>query len=647
MALFDRRNTLDDLMFRGDNVPVEDIESAHDAFHTTSNTLSGQGALFEAQLEAEAYKQPIDKEQLHEAMNTLLKYKAGKAHYDKRIIDNEQWWKLRHWDSIPQEPTTEIKSKSGWLVNVILSKHADAMDAIPEPNCLPRAADDQAEAKKLSAIVPVIMEQTDFQKVWSDNWWKKLKAGAAIYGVYWDKNKLNGLGDISVKKVDPLNLYWEPGISDLRQSRNIFHVELVDNDLLIEQYPQLEDQLKGKTFEPQKYRYDDSVDNSDKSSVIDWYYHKIVNGKNTLQYCKFVNDTVLFATENDAEMSVRGLYDHGQYPFVADVMFPEEGTPLGFGYIDLCKDPQRQIDLMNTAITANCISAATPRWLVRGDGGINEEEFLDWTKPFVHVQGSIDEQAMKPIQAAFVNSNYISILQQKIDEMKETSGNRDVNNGGAPSGVTAASAIAAMQEQSGKLSRDQIQNSYNCYKQIVYIVIELIRQFYTAPREFRITGEASQTQFVTYNNSGIQGVPQGNAFGQDFGMRMPVFDIEVNAQKMSAYNKLSYNEFAIQMYQLGFFNPQNAHQALPCVQMMEFKGKDKLINELQQNGMLFDEFMQFQMMAAQHGMMPPSAAPGAAMPPQGKVDLQEDPASPNNSTVEKARAAAQGATQPR
>ena len=28
----------------------------------------------------------------------LEKYKAGKASLEKRIIDNEQWWTMRHYD---------------------------------------------------------------------------------------------------------------------------------------------------------------------------------------------------------------------------------------------------------------------------------------------------------------------------------------------------------------------------------------------------------------------------------------------------------------------------------------------------------------------------------------------------------------------
>ena len=275
-----------------------------------------------------------------------------------------------------------------------------------------------------------------------------------------------------------------------------------------------------------------------------------------------------------------GLYDHGLYPFFADVLFPEEGTPAGFGYVDICKDAQRQIDLMNNAIVANCVAAATPRWLKRGDDGINEAEYADWTRPFVHVQGSIEENALRQITVAPLSGNYLNILASKINEIKETSGNRDVNNGGVGGGVTAASAIAAMQEQSGKLSRDQIQNSYRCFRQVVGCVIALIRQFYDTPRKLRITGPAGEAEFLRFDNSLL------NAGGPT------ELDIEVTAQKQSTYNKLSYNEMAMQFFQMGFFRPELADQALAALEMMDFKGRDALRRRLAENATLRERLAQ-------------------------------------------------------
>ena len=544
-----------------------------------------------------ALEQAIGKEQVQKAYQTLLKYKEGKANMEKRIIDNEQWYKLRHWECM-RDPKKDIQPTSAWLFNCIANKHADAMDNFPMPNILPREEGDKGEAEMLTSIVPVILDQCDFEQTYSDVWNYKLKSGTGVYGVFWDKNKLNGLGDVSIRKIDIINLFWESGITDIQRSRNVFHVELADNDMLVSVYPQLGGKLGTSTLELSKYVYDDSVDTTNKSAVIDWYYKKNQNGKTVLHYVKFVNDEVLFATENDPNFAEAGLYNHGEYPFIFDALFGVEGTPAGFGYIDIGKDAQAYIDRGNQAIMSNMLANAKPRHFIRSDGSVNEEEYADTTKDFIHVYGNLGQDSIMPVQGKPLNDIYVSVINNKIDELKETTGNRDISTGGTSSGVTAASAIAAMQEAGSKLSRDNNKAAYRCYRKLVLMVIELIRQFYDLPRCFRIMGENGTARFVQYSNANIQPQSQGVDFGVDMGMRIPLFDIEVSAQKQSPYSKMSQNELAIQFFGAGFFNPQIADQALACLDMMDFDRKHFVMQKISANGGMYQ-----QMMAMQQQMM--------------------------------------------
>ena len=540
-----------------------------------------------------ALSQVIGKKQIQTATSTLNKYKEGKANLEQKIIDNEQWYKLRHWECM-RDKKEDVQPASAWLFNSIANKHADAMDNFPSPNVLPREEGDKAEAEMLTSILPVILDQNDFEETYSDEQNYKLKTGAGVYGVFWDNTKLNGLGDIAINRIDLINLFWESGVMDIQKSRNVFHVELMDNDLLIGQYPQLEGKLGGSSIDVSKYIYDDSVDTNSKSAVVDWYYKKFQNGKTVLHYCKFVNDEVLFATENDPNFAERGWYDHGLYPFVIDPLFKIEGTVAGFGYIDVGKDAQAYIDRGNKAIMKNMLANAAPRHFIRADGGVNEEEYADLTKDFVHVDGSLGQDSILPIQGKPLSDIYVSVINNKIDELKETTGNRDVSNGGTTGGVTAASGLAAMQEAGSKLARDNNKGSYRAYKKVCLMVIELIRQFYDMPRKFRIVGENGMARYVTYQNSGLQLQPQGDEFGQDMGFRMPLFDIEITAQKQSPYSKMSQNELALQFYSAGFFNPQFADQALACLDMMDFDRKHFIMQKIQQNGTMFQMLQQAQ-----------------------------------------------------
>ena len=544
----------------------------------------------------------IGVEQIREANNTLQKYKQGKANLEQRIIDNEQWYKLRHWECM-RDKKQQVQPTSAWLFNSLANKHADAMDNFPSPNILPREEGDKAEAEMLSSIIPVILEQNDFEETYDNVQDYRLKSGTGVYGIFWDNEKMNGLGDISILKADLINLFWEPGITDIQRSRHLFHVELADNDLLEQEYPQLRGKLSSSSIDLSKYVYDDTVDTSTKSAVVDWYYKKRQNGRNVLHYCKYVNDVVLFATENDPEMAERGWYDHGQYPFVFDPLFSMEGTPCGFGYIDVGKDTQAYIDRANQAIMQNMLANAKPRHFIRSDGSVNEAEYADITKDFIHVDGSLGQDSILPVQGKPLNNVYIEVLHDKIDELKETTGNRDISTGGTTSGVTAASAIAAMQEAGSKLSRDHNKASYRAFRKVVLMVIELIRQFYDLPRCFRIIGENGTARFVEYSNANLQPQMQGIEMGVDMGYRLPLFDVEITAQKASPYSKMSQNELALQFFGAGFFNPQMSDQALACLEMMDFDRKQGIMQRIAQNGMMYKAAMM---------MMQQQMAPGVA-----------------------------------
>ena len=524
----------------------------------------------------------IGTEEVRRAADILRRYHAGKRQLEQRIIDNEQFWKLRHWQQMEKSGQggnpTDPQPTSGWLVNCILSKHADAMDCYPEPTVLPREPGDREEAGKLTRILPVILKKNGFKRTYSSAWWYKLKSGCAVYGVFWDAGKLNGLGDISIRRMDLLNLFWEPGVTDIQDSPHFFSTELQDREALEERYPQAKGKADRGGWTLSRYLYDDAVDTSGKVLVVDWYYHTRENGRRVLQYCKFVGDTVLYATENDPDMRNRGWYDHGRYPFVFDVLFPEEGTPTGYGYVDLCKSPQKQIDLMNQAILKNTLASATPRFFVRSDGAVNENEYADWTRPFVHTNGNLGSDSIAPIQTAGLDSVYVAILQSKIAEMKETAGNRDVANGGTAGGVTAATAIAALQEAGGKLSRNMIDDGYEAFSDVVTLCIELIRQFYSLPRQFRLLGVMGQEEFVSYDSRGLQ--PQAVDDGVVSGYRVPEFDLEVSAQDENPYKTMEYNQLALQLFQMGFFRADMADQALRCLELMDFKNKDRLMSSI-------------------------------------------------------------------
>lgn len=555
-------------------------------------------------------KMGIGKEDIAKATETLGRYKSGKARLETRVTDGEKWYQIQHNVAKQDATDTRPEPTSAWLFNNLMNKHADAMDNYPEPNVLPRERSDEGSAKMLSNVLPVVLERNGFEDTYSQGWWEKLKHGAAPYGVFWDKDLEGGLGDVRIELIDLLNIFWEPGISDIQHSRNLFIVAVKDTELLEQEYPELKGGKGGNAIEIAKYADDESIDMSDKSVVVDWYYKKRdASGRSILHFVKFVGETLLFASENEAEYA-NGWYEHGLYPVVFDVLFPEKCSPVGFGYIAVTHNPQTYIDRLQKNILDTAEMGTNKRWFVSDQANINLTQYADQKEKFVKVAGSnVDDKKLMEITARPLDAIYLQVLQMKIDEMKETSSNRDVGSGGTASGVTAAAAIAALQEAGNKTSRDMIQASYRKYTELNYLCIELMRQFYDVKRSFRITGEEG---FVEFSNAEIRQQETGADSEGNALYRVPVFDVTIRPQKRSPYSRMAQNELAKELLGAGFFNPQRAQEVIPALDMMDFEGKENVVEYVKQGATLLN--IVTQLTAALQPAMQQQSAPTGATP---------------------------------
>lgn len=609
-------------------------EKAQEIMNPTTNVKEalGEGQITEKEIVA--------------AQKTLDDYKNAKAYYEKRVVEDEEWYKLRHWRYIrnkdKRDERPQPEPSSAWLFNAILNKHADAMDNYPEPIVLPRERSDEKAADTLSEILPVVLETNDFEQTYSDQWWEKLKHGAAIYGVFWDPDKLNGLGDISIKGVDPLKIFWEPGITDIQKSKNLFIVELIDEEALNAMYPEFGGELKGESQFVKQYVTDTEIDLTDKALVVDWYYKKRVGGRNgvggrdVLHYCKYCGKHVLYASENEPDKKETGWYDHGMYPIVIDNLFPEKGSPVGWGYVALCKDPQLYIDKLSANILENSMMGSKKRFFVSSSTAINEKELLDWNKPIVHVEGEIGDEGVREINVAPLNGIYVQVANMKIDEMKETCGNRDVNSGSAGSGITSGAAISALQEAGNKTARDMLNASYRAHRHITELCLELMRQFYDETRSFRITNETSY-EFVDFSNKMIKDQPLPIQYpGEDPVFRKPIFDIKIKAQKRNPFSRMEQNERAKELYAMGFFQPEAAQAAMGALQMMDFEGIEDIRDYVKNGQTLMNivqqQQMQLQQMAGMLGQMtgiPMQGEAPNAVPQQPTTEEPEEGTGPD------------------
>lgn len=603
-------------------------------------------------------------EQVEIALDDMRDYFAAKRSIDDKATVNEEWWRLRHWNVLNERNEGKkagVEVGSAWLFNSLANKHADIMDSFPAPNVLPREADDEVEAKILSSILPVIMEQNDYQQVYRDMGWSFCKDGAAITSVLWDQSKHDGLGDVSIKNVDVHNLAWKPGIQDIQESDKVYYTYLENVDVAKAAWPKIADKIGPQdTGIVTQYIHDDNVDTSNMVEVVNMYYKRTVSvpavsnvitetgqvmqmsvnaTKTILHLAIIVGNQLAFCSENE-EGYENGFYEHGQFPFVIRRLFPVKDTPWGFGYLDVMKNPQRDIDKLDQAVIRNAMMKARPRYWARKNANIDMDQFANWDNELVEVATGDLGEAVSLMNVPDVPGGAITHLSNKIEELKETSGNRDFSQGASSGGVTAASAIAALQEAGSKLSRDVNKELYRGCREEYYLVIELIRQFYSEPRSFRVDASTANGipqpkqnsgyevigktggdyRFILYSNAGI--VDRDTVLPNGITRHVrPVFDIMVSAEKQSPFSRAAQNEIAKELYGMGMFAPENEIPAKTCLDMMDFDGKDKVVQNIEQNGLIMRQFQAAMQLIQNQAMVDPAF--GQIAMQEGLIDPQQ------------------------
>lgn len=625
---------------RDENGVIKPIKSEYPAMENARVIMNKSDSKFsfanentEKENEADSGK-PIGKEEISKAVQTLRRYMSSKKAYDTRYKENFDTYNLMYTESADREKFKDDdgvehyklvdENKIGaQTLHIILNKHADEMDNMPEPYLLPRAQDDEDAAKMLNSVIPCILDRNDFEETYSKEKTDKLVGGAGVYSVTWNDDLAGGLGDVLIDREDILRLFWAPHIENIQDSPHLFYVEEFEVETAKELFPQLQD-ISPDTMGLEEYRtYDSESKNFDKAVIVDWYYKK--NG--ILHLCKFCGEQLLFASENEPESYPNGYYEHGLYPFVVEPCMRLKDTPVGFSYVDICRTPQRQLDGFKVDLLTNVKVNSRPRDFVNVSKLVNPNDLNDLSKEHIEVQ--CDPQGIAlPRQVNNIANGSLTLYSDLKDEMKETTGCNDASNGHSP-GVTSGSAIAALQEAGGKISRDGCKTSYSAYKQVVRMVLELIRQFYNQPRIFRITGEDNSNEYIAFDNTQITNKKiveydeEGNPLeftdeNGDILTRMPDFDIVIKAQKASPFATAANNEMMMTLYKMGAFAAENADAALIMLEGMSFEGKDKIVEQVKNNRQLLSALQDMQgkmqmmeaMLAAQAGEQAAGAMPG-------------------------------------
>ena len=493
-----------------------------------------------------------------------------------RIERNERLYRGDHWHDVPVVDPNEPRPTTPIIQSTIENLRADLTDEFPEAVIRPEDIGDEPLAKVLTEVVAQDLEETDFDAEWDLITHDTLVGGWSVQETGWDADANFGDGCGFIRHVSNMNFMCDPYCADLQDGRACFKFDKLPKEWFRQHYPEHFPFMKedDEVVTRNHGDFNNSVhgDEPNYHILIEAWFRHFENGKYRVHMVKVAGHQVL---ENSYIQKPEGYFAHGKYPFVVTPLYTQKGTQLGLGIPDMYGNAQKYSDKLDQILMTNALIAAKPKLLVQEEM-VDVEDLRDYSKAVHEVKGNPQAVAMWH-NAPPLPSHMLAYMQYIRQTIKDESGTNDFSRGNVSSGVTAASAITALQEMSSKRSRMEARRLHYGFKQCVRMLLEVEREFDKKSRVVSITMEGEPVQ-LTIDRMFWKSINKGK--------KVPIeYNISIKTMRETKFTKLANNELMLQA--VNIFGAS----ADPVIifEGMEFEGKELLLEKLraaQGKGML-------------------------------------------------------------
>lgn len=502
-----------------------------------------------------------------EAYELFREFRSAYTGEWQRLQNCERMYRGDHWHDVPLRDPNEPRPVTPVIQSTVENISAELMDRIPEAVIAPETPEDAQIARVLEAVIRQNHDAGGYAREYRRIVHDLLVSGYAVQEVGFDPAACGGLGSAFVRHVDARSILFDPAATDLQDGRAVFKIGLRTRAFMEQHFPEHAAFLTDDAFRSTDAAEDDvlQADRRDTLLLIEYWRREYdaASGRSRVHMAQLCAGRVL---RDSRDTKPEGYFAHGLYPFVLTPLFPRRGSCLGFGYVDLFEKQQRYADKLDQIVLKNALMASHNKLLVTEASGFDVEDLRDWSKD-VHRGESLNGVTWftTPALPAYL-VDYIHAIRESI---KQESGANDFSRGQTTAGVTAASAIAALQEMSNKRARTVSRLLHEAFRDAVRMEIEVEREFSLFTR--RVTVEIDGRRVpCTFESAMLLREAPGRVL-------LPVeFYVSVKAQQETRTTAMSQNELALQMLQAGILRPEQA------AAMMVFDGKEQVLKELRE-----------------------------------------------------------------
>lgn len=491
-----------------------------------------------------------------------------------RLNDNARMYSGDHWDTGSTGKngalisTQTLQPSTPIITSTIENIKADLSDEFPEAVFVPDGIvnENTILAKVLTKVIAEELDLCGWEAEYDKLVHDVLCDGWGVVEIGYDFSMNGGFGGSFIRQINNKNFLCDPQCPNMQDGRAVFKMERVPKDWVIQRYPKFAPFLSddGELLDPQHDMYDSTTSPADRKYlrlIEAWFKVYDPEAKRyKVHFVKLAGGQILensCAGGDDLEARPDGVYAHGDYPFVITRLLQRKGSALGIGITDLFKDANRFVDKMDEILLTNAYRAARPRLFVQSEMLEDPDEIQDYENEIIWTKASpnavAEWQDTQPLP-----SHMLVYMQEKREMIKQESGANDQSRGQSGGGITAASAISALQEMSTKRSRMEARALHYSFKVAVRMLVEVLRQFEIAPRSVTIMVEGKLT-VLPFDRRSLQ-----KSLGSTDNRILPIESyISIKTARQTKYTKLTYNDTVMKMLEM------TANQGVDPLDMFE------------------------------------------------------------------------------
>ena len=516
-----------------------------------------------------------DKKLVDTAYRRLDIWRNGCQQYHDLAKEARDIYRLRDpKQDLPNTPFEQRTLQIQTLKSTVNNCIADQMDNMPEALMAPERPGLEEVATDLTDVVRFILDQNNYEAIHRRRTEDFFVTGSAVTQVCWDDDMDGGKGDVALIRWPIEAFLWDPFAEDIQSGRAVMKVSWHPLEWFREHYPDAGKYVVGEDMRhggvgQHEAQLDAGYDDDSRAMLMEYWYRTYDAKKNryTVNVAYLAGGALLEKAED--------VYDHGMYPFIVDAMTPIEGLPIGEGLVTELAPMMRYVNRYAHYIDENLRMASKNRALVRRNANLDVEALRNWQENIIPGD-DITPDAVQWFQSKPLSGMAPQQMLQFQSDIKMDSGQNQFTRGETAGGITAASAISALQEAGGKITRLRTAVLNQGFKVMIEQVMWLVSQFYGGKKTRMITGRDGRPREVDMSSKHLMGA---DAAGKGK-LPSPPYHVQIQISRRNPLRVQAQNELYIQAYTMA----AQAGQQFPLhmlFELLQVDGKDRVMPVLQ------------------------------------------------------------------